>query len=151
MKARTFTWFMLFLASLPILAQEAGKPSTAARFQMVDVSVDSKDKPLAAYQLEVTFSSGTGKIVGIEGGEHPAFKQPPFYDPKAIQAERVILAAFNTSAADQLPRGRTRVASLHVQTLGSKEPVYAVKLTTAATVNGKKIPVTATIEERKRL
>jgi hypothetical protein len=121
----------------------------AVHFRTVDVYVDSKTKPLAAYQLELSIKRGDAKIVGVEGGEHPAFKEAPFYDPKAIQQERVIIAAFNTGSADTLPKGKTRVATIHVQITGDLRPEYAIKLAATATVDGKKIPSEATFEERK--
>ncbi|MBI2926382.1 MAG: hypothetical protein HYY24_11865 [Verrucomicrobia bacterium] len=139
--------FTLFagLNSVPVLAAA----DTAIRFRAVDVYVDSKEKPLAAYQLELSAKEGRAKIVGIEGGEHPAFKEPPFYDPKAMQQDRVIIAAFNTSPAGKLPKGKTRVATVHVQSIGDGQPEFAVKVETAGTVNGKKIKVGASFEERK--
>ena len=76
---------------------------TALRFRTVDIYVDSKQQSVAAYQLEWTTPGGDAKIVGIEGGENPAFKEPPYYDPKAIQHERVILAAFSTANVEALP------------------------------------------------
>ncbi|MEW6306002.1 MAG: hypothetical protein AB1705_21205, partial [Verrucomicrobiota bacterium] len=109
----------------------------------------AKNAPLAAYQLEVVVERGQAKIAGIEGGESGAFKQPPYYDPKAMQQERVILAAFNTAGAEQLPTGRTRVATIHVQISGSEPPEFAVKLTTAGTINGKKVSATASWQERR--
>jgi hypothetical protein len=120
-------------------AQPTATNTAAVRFRAVDIFVDSKDIPLAAYQLEFTATNGTVKIVGIEGGAHPAFAQPPFYDPKAMQHERVILAAFSTAAADKLPKGKTRVATIHLQTSGSIEPKFETKLQTAGGSDGKRI------------
>jgi hypothetical protein len=132
-------------------AQDNVPSPQPVRFRALDVFVDSGDKPLAAYQLEVSAADGDTKVAGIEGGEHPAFKQPPFYDPKAIQQERVILAAFNTAAADQLPTGKTRVATLHFQTRGDQPPQYTLKLATAASVDGQQINVSASAIERNGL
>ena len=69
--------------------------------------MDSGSTPLAAYQIEFTATNGIARIVGIEGGAHPAFRQPPFYDPKAIQHEHVIIASFSTANAADLPTGKT--------------------------------------------
>ncbi len=129
-------------------AQEANLTNTL-HFHAVDIFVDSTNKPLAAYQVEFTASTGA-KIVGIEGGEHAAFKEAPFYDPKAIQHERVIIGAFSTAAADKLPTGKTRVATIHLQITGEQTPRYEVQIKAAATVGGKKISVHATAEEKQR-
>jgi hypothetical protein len=115
----------------------------------VDVFVDSKDKPLAAYQLDFAVTNGNAKIVGIEGGEHPAFGQPPFYDPKAMQHERVILAAFSTEAADKLPTGKTRVATIHLQVEAVTEPQFELKLQAAADAQGNRLAAEASVAERK--
>lgn len=142
--------FPLFLMTLFLIcfAQSAFAQRGAVRFGMVDVFVDSKEQPLAAYQLEVAVERGHARVVGIEGGEPGAFNQPPFYDPKAIQHDHVILAAFNASAQSALPKGRTRVASIHMEITGSESPEFVVKLTTAGNANGKKIKATATLEQR---
>lgn len=116
-----------------------GGPATQLpRFTWVDIYADSGDVPLAAYQLELRATSGDFKIVGIEGGEHPAFATPPYYDPAALQNHRVILAALSTD--DALPTGRTRVARVHVMIQGPP-PTYAATLTVAATASGDEIPV----------
>ena len=141
--------FLLFiLSAMTLCAQEISATNTV-HFRAVDVFVDSGNKPLAAYQLEFTASAGA-KIVGIEGGERAAFKEAPFYDPKAIQHERVIIGAFSTAKADKLPTGKTRVAAIHLQLIGNETPRYEVKLSAAATVDGKKIPAQASAAEKQR-
>lgn len=145
-------WLPLVLLSFAFASGAfAQSPATnaAIRFRTVDVFVDSKDKPLAAYQLEFAVTNTSAKIVGIEGGEHPAFAQPPFYDPKAMQRERVILAAFSTEAADKLPKGKTRVARIHIQSSGTAEVHFETKLQTAAGADGKKLQAAVSSEERK--
>jgi hypothetical protein len=119
------------------------------RFQPVEIFADAHTTALGAYQLEFTVTSGTAKIVGIEGGEHPAFAEAPFYDPKAIQQERVILAAFSTQPADKLPTGKIRVATIHLQISGSDELKFETKLTTAANSDGKKIAATISAIEKR--
>jgi hypothetical protein len=116
----------------------------------LDVFVDSGAQPLAAYQLSFTAMSGDVKIVGIEGGEHPAFKEAPHYDPKAMQQERAILAAFNTGSAESLPTGRTRVATVHVRIAGATTPVYVVKLEAAANHEGSRVTGQTSFRERNR-
>jgi hypothetical protein len=109
----------------------------ATRFAYVDVYVDPKGEALGAYQLEFTSETRHMRIAGIEGGEHPAFgKQPPYYDVAAIQQDRVILAAFSLDA--DLPKGRTRVARIHLMIEGEK-PQYVLKLRVAADAHGKAI------------
>ena len=71
------------------------------------------------------------------------------YDPQAIQDERVIIAAFNTGSSDELPKGKTRVATIHVQTTGGDALQCTLKVQTAANPEGTKIAVEATWEERR--
>ena len=93
----------------------------SVRFQAVAVFVETDDAPLAAYQLDLQSTTGNVRIVGIEGGEHPAFADPPYYDPAAIQGDRVIIGAFSMAPAESLPMGRTRIATIHVQVSGDSE------------------------------
>ena len=132
----------------PGLTQEP--PLAATSFHAVDIFVDSGTQPMAAYQLTFAATKGAVKIVGIEGGEHPAFAEPPFYDPDAMQKERAILAAFNTAPATQLPQGKFRVATVHVEVRGTEAPVYSVQLSTAADATGSRINVTTSFSERNK-
>ena len=126
-------------------AEEEGRPD----FRAIDIYLDPQGAPLAAYQLEFAGTNGVAKIVGIEGGETAAFHEPPFYDPKAMQQDRVIIAAFSTNPPAELPSGRTRVATIHLQTSGTAAPGCVLKLETAADANGQKLQATASFEERK--
>lgn len=112
-----------------------------SRFAAVDIVIDAKDQPLAAYQVSFAASQGDIRITSIEGGEHAAFAEPPFYDPKAIQNERAVFAGFSTNEAKDLPIGKTRIATVHVEIRGNVEPEYELKLSVAATVGGESIPV----------
>jgi hypothetical protein len=112
----------------------------------VAVFVECGDAPLAAYQLDLRATTGNVRIVGIEGGEHAAFADPPYYDPAAIQGDRVIIGAFSTAPADTLPTGRTRIATVHVQVSGDRQPEYKAELSVAATVDGGAIPGRLTLE-----
>jgi hypothetical protein len=132
-----------------LFAQQLVVEEPQVRFRAVDIYVDSTNVPLAAYQLEFSVTNGVAKIVGIEGGEHPAFHEPPYYDPKAIQQERVIIAAFSTDKPENLPTGKTRVATIHLQITGTSQPAYQLTLQTAADSAGNKIFATATVEEKK--
>jgi len=114
------------------------------RFAPVHIYLDSGDKPLAAYQFELKATTGRIKIVGVEGGEHAAFKEAPYYDPAALAKDRIIIAAFNTGR--DLPRGRTRIATVHLQILGADEPEYELDLTVAADADGRKLPAKLSLE-----
>ena len=118
----------------------------AIRFDAIDLYIDTGDDPLAAYQLDLSAAVGDVKIVGLEGGEHPAFSAPPYYDPAAMQGDRVIIADFSTAAAHTLPTGKTRIATIHVQIIGDIEPKYSVELQVSATSDGKGIPAEFTLE-----
>ncbi len=114
------------LAMQPAVSAESDRanseptgPPAGVRFITVDVFIDSGDTPLAAYQIDLKATSDGGRVLlaGIEGGEHTAFATPAFYDARALHADEdfdhVVLAAFSTG--DDLPNGRTRVATLHYQ------------------------------------
>ena len=126
-------------AAQPIADESAAEP---VRFSWVDIYLDSGAVPLAAYQFELTAATGDFQIVGVEGGEHPAFREAPYYDPAALMNDRIIIAAFNTG--DDLPSGRTRIARIHVQITGDQTPDYVVNLTVAATADGTETPAVAT-------
>lgn len=126
---------------------------TGLRFEAFDLFVDSAQATLGAYQIEVKAKDPRGTVgvpktkvtlVGVEGGEHAAFKTAPHYDPGALHEDqlkdRIILAAFNTGA--DLPTGKTRVARIHVQVEGP-EPAFTVIVKAAATADGTKIQATA--------
>ncbi len=115
------------------------------RFEAVEIYIDAGERPLAAYQFELSDPQRRIAIVGIEGGEHPAFKEPGYYDPRAMQNDRVIIAAFNTGA--DLPRGRTRVATVHVLVRGAADADYTVRLEATATSDGSEIPATISFEK----
>jgi hypothetical protein len=143
-------WLMLvFGLAAEVSAQPAAPEEGRSRFCAVDIYLDSKGTPLAAYQLEFAVTNHPAKIVGIEGGEHAAFREAPFYDPKAIQNERVIIGAFSTLDSDKLPTGRMRVATIHLQITTDEAPQCELKLNVAADVDARKISVEAGCEERK--
>ncbi len=140
------TLLLTMLLATAAFAHRGEAAPPAVRFEFIDVYVDSGDAPLAAYQFELTDSTGSIKIVGIEGGEHPAFATPPYYDPKALHNNRVIIAAL--SIADDLPTGRTRVATVHVQVAADVNPEISINLDVAGDVEGDEIDATTTIKER---
>ena len=139
---------LLLAGALVAQTRDVQPPATAAsavRFGHVDVFVNATDQPLAAYQCEIVATAGDVTLVGIEGGEHAAFKTPPYYDPRALGQKRIILGAFNTGA--DLPRGRTRVARLMVQITGPGQPAYDAKVQTAAGPDGKPTAATISVSE----
>jgi len=134
---------------VPVLAQQSDQGYSTAhsgvRFAPLHVYLDSGNKSLAAYQFELEAFAGQIKIVGVEGGRHEAFKEAPYYDPAALAKDRIIIAAFNTGS--DLPKGRTRVATIHLQIIGETEPQYELKLIVAADADGKEIPAEITFEK----
>src|SRR4051812_6809037 len=106
---RTLLIFLFCVLAARVFAQQPVVEEPRVRFRAVDVYIDSKTAPLAAYQADFTVTNGVAKIVGIEGGDPAAFREAPFYDPQAMQHERVVIGAFSTDAAAALPSGKTRV------------------------------------------
>jgi hypothetical protein len=152
-------------AIVPTLARPAGQdyPTSRAgvRFAPLHIYLDSGERPLAAFQFELVCSVPVRaseenasrrhyerqvKIVGVEGGSHEVFsKTPPYYDPAALAKDRIIIAAFSTQR--DLPNGRTRVATIHLQILGDAQPQYELKLMVAADADGKEIPAEISFEK----
>ena len=118
--------------------------SSSVRFMPFEVFIETGDQPLAAYQFEFVASDANARVVGIEGGDHPAFKKPPYYDPKAMKNERVIVAAFSLNAPDSLPSGRVRIATIHMMFTGDVPVKTTAKLKACGTVGG--MPIQATID-----
>lgn len=117
------------------------------RFEAVDVFIDSGDQALAAWQLELQSTAKSVEIVGIEGGQHAAFSEPAYYDPEAMNGNRVVLAAFST--AKDLPSGKTRVARIHVQCEGRNLMEYRTTLIVAADAAGQEIQAEMTLAKAK--
>ena len=122
--------------ALAATARAQRDPDTGTRFEAVHVYIDSGSEPLAAWQIDVRATTGDVRIVGIEGGDHPVYSDPPYYDPKAMEGERVIIADFATEADWQLPSGRSRIATIHVAVRGDAEAEYSANLITAASASG---------------
>jgi hypothetical protein len=140
---------LLFGLAAELRAQQAADEEGRIGFCAVDIFIDSGSTPLAAYQLEFAATNGLVKIAGIEGGGPEVFRDPPYYDPKAMQHDRVIIASFSTTSVTNLPTGKTRVATIHIQTQGGVEPKFALRLETAGDFQGNKIFAQASFEERK--
>jgi len=134
---------------IPVLAQQSEQDYSTAqpgvRFALLHIYLDSGNRDLAAYQFELKAAAGQIKIVGVEGGQHKAFKEAPYYDPAALANDRIIIAAFSTGG--DLPKGRTRIATIHLQIAGDAEPQYELKLTVAGNAEAKEIPAEITFEK----
>jgi len=134
---------------VPVLAQQSEQDYSTAqsgvRFAPLHIYIDSGNSSLAAYQFELKAAAGQIKIVGVEGGQHKAFKEAPYYDPAALANDRIIIAAFNTGR--DLPTDRTRIATIHLQIIGDTEPQYELKLAVAADSDAKEIPAEITFEK----
>jgi hypothetical protein len=124
--------------------REKSDVGAAPRFVFVDAYIDTKNQSLAAYQFELTAQGAGVTLVGVEGGDHPAYAEPPYYDPKANLQNRIVIAAFNTG--DDLPHGRTRVARVMVRITGP-DPVWTAKLSVAAAPDAKPIDATIQVSE----
>ena len=134
---------------VPVLAQQSEQDYSTAqpgvRFAPLHIYLDSGHSSLAAYQFELKAVAGQIKIVGVEGGKHEAFKEAPYYDPAALANDRIIIAAFSTGS--NLPKGRTRIATIHLQIIGDAEPEYELKLVVAGDADGKEIPAEISFEK----
>ena len=134
---------------VPVLAQQSEQDYSTAqpgvRFAPLHIYIDSGNSSLAAYQFELKATAGQIKIVGVEGGRHEAFKEAPYYDPAALANDRIIIAAFSTGS--NLPKGRTRIAIIHLQIIGDTEPEYELKLAVAGDADGKEIPAEISYEK----
>ena len=69
------------LAIIFIFLFAAISASAQTRFVAMDLIIDPKGEPLAAYQVEITAPAGI-KIVGVEGGQHPEFRKARTANPK---------------------------------------------------------------------
>lgn len=134
---------------VPVVAQQSEHADPAAepavRFAPLHIYLDSGDRSLAAFQFELKAATGQIEIVGVEAGEHKAFSEAPYYDPAALAQDRIIIAAFNTGQG--LPKGRTRIATIHLQITGEVEPQYELNLTVAGDADGNEMPAKITFEK----
>jgi hypothetical protein len=133
------------LACGAALADEPGQIQ-AARFRAVAIELEVGAEGLAAYQVELVVRSGDASIVGVEGGTAAGFTAPPYYDPAALYAGRIVLAAFNTKAS--LRKGRHRVAVVHLRETGPA-PSYAVEVVAAAAADGARVKVRVVLVDVK--
>ncbi len=138
-----------FFIMVPVLAQQPEDDiddiQQKVHFAPLHIYLDSGEELLAAFQFELKAAAGQIKIVGVEGGGHPAFTEPAYYDPAALANDRIIIADFNTGS--NLPTGKTRIATIHLQIIGEQEPEYELELTVAADADGNEIPAEITFEK----
>jgi len=145
-RARVLHTALALLCAAAVLST-AAQPE-AGTFTTVDVFVVS-DTPVAAWQVELTERRGAMQIVGIERGDNPTFRDPPFYDRVALErstTDRIVLASFSLSDAAQLPRGKVRVARVHVRATGAAQPDYEARLVAAGTADGRPIDAQLSLE-----
>jgi hypothetical protein len=100
-------------ALVVVLGLVALLPEQQTRFVAIEVYAQTDGKPLAAWQIEI---QSDAKIVAVEGP-----KEPPYYDPAALQGGRIILAQFTTDP--QPPAGRVFVARVHMMESGKSDYV----------------------------
>lgn len=136
-KGLTSTVILALALCFPLLAGEAYTEASGIHFLGMDLWVDSGNEALAAYQVEINYEPTLVKIVGIEGGQGDAYADAPYYDQKGFESGRIIVAAF--TIRDDAPKGRTRVARIHVAVEGDVEPKLICKLIVAAKPGGQRI------------
>jgi hypothetical protein len=130
--ARTLLSCLLLLLA-GVSPQDPQPPQPAPAFAAYDVFVDSGDKSLGAWQFEWLVRGGGARIVGLEGGD-AAFAKAPHYDPAALQGGRILVAAYATDR--ELPRGKSRVARVHLMIDAGAKPEFAVQLQACAGGDG---------------
>jgi hypothetical protein len=144
MDARRLAVLVLVLAAAAA-AGPASAQEPPARFRTIDVVIDAGTGPLAAWQVAIR-AAGDGQLVGIEGGDAPAYREPPYYDPRALGRGVVVLAGFSTER-DGLRTGRQRVARLHVRE-GAGAAEWQIEVTAAADSQGRPIGARGTLVPR---
>jgi len=118
------------------------------RFVAVDIYLTSP-APVAAWQFEFNDTNGLLKIVGVESGDSDAYPRAPYYDREAVQlgtADRIVVADFSMGDDEELPRGRFRIATLHLLLTGVDQPDFELDLVVAATRDGQAIDASISLE-----
>ena len=133
----------LLSAALAVIAQSV---ETNIRFAALDIYLETAE-PLAAWQFELRESSGRMRVAGVENGDSTAFGGTPYYDLAAVRdgrADHIVVADYSTSPAAELPTGRSRIATVHIQLEGHTDPDFVLSLIAAGGANGE--PIQASIE-----
>ena len=145
---------LVLLAACCLVPAAAGADSGGnPRFVPVEIHLDSP-QPVAAWQFELGDRNGATKVVGIERGGIPAFPNAPYYDRAAVaegDADRIIVADYTLAGESRLPRGRMRLATLHLMLEGDAD--FELRLITATTSDGQAIDASIALqipEERTR-
>ena len=135
------------LLNLTLAAVALGQVAAATQptqFSAADITIDSGDQALAAWQVELVATQGEVKIVGVEGGTHKdVYRDPPYYDPAALAGGRIIIASYTTN--ENPPKGKVLVARVHLQSRG--EFTLTTKVIAAADPGAGKIDVTASVSK----
>lgn len=116
-------------------------------FAAVDVYLDAPD-PVAAWQFELNDQHGLMKVVGVENGDSAAYTRAPYYDREAVRlgrADRIVVADYSLADTDELPVGRTRIATVHLMLDGLKDDDIKSTLITATTHDGRVIDATISL------
>lgn len=114
---------------------------TDTRFATLDIYLESTE-PLAAWQFELREASGRIRVVGVENGETMAFSEAPYYDLAAVSegtADRIVVADYSMRQEVELPTGRNRLATIHMQIEGTADPVFVLSLMAAGGADGEPI------------
>jgi hypothetical protein len=125
---------------------QSAPPGSTAGFKAFDVFVEAGESMLGAWQFEWTVQGGSAHIVGVEGGDG-VFARSPYHDPAALQGGRILIAAFATEG--QLPRGRCRVATVHMMIEAGSEPTFAARLQSCADGEGRSIAAAITWKDKE--
>lgn len=142
---------LLVMGVLLLLVARAAAQSTQpvnARFAMVDITIDTGSTKLAAYQVEIESDPKRVQLVGVEGSDHAAYRDAPYYDAKALSGSRIIIAALSTG--QNLPAGRVRVARLHVRISGDGPAQFTSSNVVVADPQRKPIPAKVSVQEGSR-
>jgi hypothetical protein len=131
----------LLLLVVCVCLGHAGEVSAAEdlRFEAVDIYLDSNE-PVAAWQFELSDRNGRMKVVGVENGESTAYQRAPYYDREAVrldEADRIVVADYSLAGVDELPSGRTRIATIHLMLDSTDDKDIELTLITATTRNGR--------------
>jgi len=132
-------WLTLLIAgaaaasfAAPVTADDGAEAEPAERFvvRTIPIVIDSKDKPLAAWQVYITAEGGTFRVTGM-ASSFPAYAETPLYDRQSERGEndRLIVANVTLAEPGELPTGPTQVATVTVMTKG--DPEFKIKLIVA--------------------